>query len=101
MSNRLTLHDKFCEILASRNVYFQPPESIRMNYPAIIYSLANLKTTFANNGIYAMKTCYKVVVIDKNPDSVIPEKILRLPFCSFDRSYVADNLNHYVFTLYF
>lgn len=107
MSNRLSLNSIFCDILAdangkpTRNVYFQPPESIKMNYPAIRYSIKNIDTKFAANGIYAKKLCYEIIVIDKNPDSVIPEKLLQLPYCSFDRYYVADNLNHYVFTLYY
>jgi hypothetical protein len=29
------------------------------------------------------------------------DDILALPYCQFDRSYVSDNLNHFVFTLYF
>ncbi len=46
-------------------------------------------------------TAYQVIVIDKNPDSDYVKKVSLLPMCSFDRHYVADNLNHDAFTLYF
>ena len=107
MNKRPMLNNILCEILADaygkgiKNVYFQPPESMKMTYPAIRYSIKNIDTKFAANSIYAKKLCYEIMVIDKNPDSVIPEKLLQLPYCSFDRHYVADNLNHYVFTLYY
>ena len=39
MASRLELQDTLETILESRNVYFNPPESIKMNYPAIIYKL--------------------------------------------------------------
>ena len=42
---RLELHEILCTILGSRNVYFQPPESIKMNYPAIVYGLDDMQTT--------------------------------------------------------
>ena len=101
MASRLDLHEVLCEILGSRNVYFQPPSSVRMNYPAIRYSLANIDNVHANDGVYAQHRSYDVTVIDANPDSEIPDKISRLPLCSFSRHYTADNLNHYAFTLYF
>lgn len=47
------------------------------------------------------KKRYQVTVVDKNPDSVIHEKVLKLPLCKFDRHYNKDNLNHDVYTLYF
>ena len=37
MKTRYELHEFLCEILGSRNVYFQPPESVKMKYPAIVY----------------------------------------------------------------
>jgi hypothetical protein len=41
------------------------------------------------------------MVIDRNPDSELPDKVIELPLCKFDRFYTADNLNHTVFTLFF
>lgn len=100
-NRRLQLHEVLCKILGTRNVYFQPPESIQMNYPAIVYSLDNIKNMYANDGVYLSARRYAVTVIDKDPDSPIADKICLLPTCRFNRSYKKDNLNHYVFELYF
>lgn len=99
MESRLELQTLLEEILGSANVYYQPPESVKMSYPAIVYSLKNMKNNFANNSVYTQYTDYEIIVIDKDPDSVIVSKISKLPMCMFDRHYASDNLNHTVFTL--
>lgn len=101
MADRLQLHELLCSILGSRNVYFQPPESIRMNYPAIVYALDAIENTYANDRVYLSERRYAVTVIDVDPDSLIADKIAMLPLCRFNRLYTSDNLNHYVFELYF
>ena len=101
MPSRLELQTLLEEILGSRNVYFQPPESVKMNYPAIVYGLDNIESSFANDGVYSSKKKYLVTVIDDDPDSPIVDKITALPTCRFNRHFQSDNLNHYVFILYF
>ena len=88
------------EILGSRNVYFQPPESVKMGYPAIVYARAIIGNTYADNRVYSQKRHYTVTVIDPDPDSELVWKVSLLPGCRFDRHYKADNLNHDVFTVY-
>ena len=100
MSNRLDLQAKFEAILGSHNVYFQPPESVKLSYPAIVYAIKDVETTFADNRAYLKAPSYEVTLIDKNPDNAFVEAILDIPYCTFDRHYKADNLNHYVFTLF-
>ena len=100
MSNRLDLQAKFEAILGSRNVYFQPPESVKLSYPAIVYAIKDVETTFADNRAYLKAPSYEVTLIDKNPDNVFVEAILDIPYCIFDRHFKVDNLNHYVFTLF-
>ena len=99
--NRNDLQNKLEEILGSRNVYFQPPESIKMNYPAIVYSRSDMKNDFADNKVYMHSHVYTITVIDKDPDSAVIEKIAELPHCKFNRNFKSGNLNHDVFTLYF
>lgn len=99
--NRYRLHDILVDLLGSKNVYYQSPESKEMNYPAIVYSRNNIENEYANNSVYKQDFSYEIIVIDKNPDSEIVEKVSQLPMCRFDRHYTADNLNHDVFTLYF
>lgn len=102
MKSRLTLHEKLCEILGSRFVYFQPPASVRLSYPCIIYNLARPDLKRADNKIYLKTKCYDVTVIDKNPDSELPDKVLdSFEMISEDRHFFSDNLNHTVFVLYY
>ena len=82
-------------------VYFQPPATISMEYPCIVYSRDYASERFANNAKYMNTKRYQVTVIDRNPDSDIPDKVAVLPLCSYDRAFVVDNLNHDVFSLYF
>ena len=126
MRDRLKLHEILCGVLASFNkwlwgssnfeedniseaiqneakkhVYFQPPENLKITYPCIIYERSSGRTNFADNKPYRFGKLYSITVIDSNPDSPIPDKISELPCCTFDRHYVADNLNHDVFEIYF
>jgi len=101
MSRRLELQQILENVLGSRNVYFQPPESVEISFPAIIYKRSSESTTFADDCKYTNKTQYQVTVVDKNPDSLIPKKVSNLPLCSLSQAYVVQNLNHDVFTLYY
>lgn len=101
MANRLDLQKVLEELLGSKNVYFQPPESVKMKYPAIVYARKDIENTFADDSVYKQDYAYEIIVIDKDPDSEIPIKVSQLPRCRFDRHYKANNLNHYVLTLYF
>lgn len=101
MASRLKLHEILCEILGSRNVYFQPPASVKLNFPCIIYERSNVNTLNADDTNYITKKQYTVTVIDKNPDSELPDKISELPYCSFERFFVSDNLNHDVFKIFY
>lgn len=88
-------------ILGSSEVYFQRPESKKMNYPAIVYELSDIRSLYADDGVYLSRRQYSLTLIDKDPDSPLVEKITALPTCRFDRHYRADNLNHWVFTLHY
>lgn len=101
MNNRIKLHELLCETLGSRQVYFQPPESVKMKYPAIVYSRNRIDNEHADDGVYMQSPSYSITVIDKNPDSEIVENISLLPRCRFDRHYISDNLNHDTFTIYY
>ena len=97
---RLQLHEKLKELLGSDNVYFQPPPSLILKFPCIVYSLQSYNNKYADNGIYNTRKRYKVTVIDEDPDSDIPDKLNEFTMSYFDRWYAADGLNHYVFNLY-
>lgn len=101
MGKRIELHRIFENLLGSENVYFQPPSSKKMSYPAIVYERSRIESDRADNLAYRLYKRYQVTVIDPDPDSEIPDRIAKLPLCSFDRHYTADNLNHDTFNLYF
>ena len=101
MAERLELHETLKTLLGSGNVYYQPPESIKMQYDAIRYSKKNIRYKYANDAKYSMRDCYELIVISKKPDNPVVKKLLALPYCSYDRSYVGDNLYHDVLTIYY
>lgn len=102
MAKREDLHEELCTVLGSRNVYFQTPESVKMNYDAIRYKLSGKDFKRANNRIYNFTNKYDGVVIARDPDTTIPDRLLaHFEMCSFGTPYTADNLHHYPFTLYY
>lgn len=98
--SREDLHELLVDILGSRNVYFQPPESFKLKYPCIVYERSDIRTVKADNIKYTMQKRYTVTYISEDPDSEIPDKIVQLPYCSFDRDFKSGNMNHDVFDLY-
>lgn len=105
MASRLDLHAELANILASinypQNVYFQPPESVRMKYPCIVYKRNSGWTRFADNKPYIFEDSYEVTVIDRDPDSPIIRAIaMHFPKCRYSRHFVNANLYHDVYTLY-
>jgi len=98
---RIELQQILETLLGSRNVYFQPPASLRMVYPAIVYEWDNESVQYADNVRHRAHRRYSVTSIDRDPDSATPDRIALLPYSSFDRSFKADDLNHVVYNLYF
>lgn len=101
MDRRLELQKKLENILGSRNVYFQPPSNTKLSYPCIIYERSDIETRYADNIKYKSMTRYSITLIGRSPESEFISQILELPYCSYDRSYAADDLNHDAFTIYF
>lgn len=99
MARRLELHELFKTFVD--HVYFQSPGSEQMVYPCIVYKRDEADTKFAGNKPYSYVKRYMVTVIDRDPDSEIPDKVARQPLCLFNRNYAADGLHHDVFNLYF
>lgn len=101
MASQQKLQETLEKLLGSRNVYYQPPSTLAMNYPAIKYSKSDIDKRSANDKSYILTDRYEITVISKLPDNPVIEKILELPMSSYDRGYKADNLNHDVITLYY
>jgi len=101
MGTRINLQAILEAILGSSEVYFQPPETVKMSYPAIVYSRIGEDVKYADDIRYIAKKQYKITVIDRDPDSLIPDDIAELPLCGFDRHFTTSNLNHDVYNLYY
>lgn len=97
---RLELSDIFRNILGNTNTYFQPPINIRINYPAIVYKLADIKSVHADNGVYLSGLRYMATLIVKEPDSDLIFRMAEIPTARFIRHYTEDNLNYYVYEIY-
>ena len=99
MGSRLDLQNLLEFVLGSRNVYYQPPESVKIKYPAIIYRRNDIDNNFADDIVYVQNHTYQIIVIDADPDSEIVDRVSKLPMCRYDRHYTSDNLNHDIFIL--
>lgn len=97
--SRLKLHDLLKAI--TDNVYYQPPSEFLMQFPCITYSRDGGLAQHADNELYRNLKRYQVTVIDRDPDTELADTVEQLHYCSFDRAFAADDLNHYVFSLFF
>lgn len=102
MRTRLALQAILETVLGSDKVYYQPPETIKIVYPCIIYELTEPKVRHANDEIYRYTDKYTVTFITKSAEPT--DVLLRfrsVKLCKFTRHYIADNLHHYTFILYY
>lgn len=99
MRTREELHEILCSVLRNRNCYFSAPSVLK--YPCMICKLSNIRSNFANDKRYLTGHMYEITIIDENPDSKIHQRLEKIPYVSFVRFYTADNLNHWVYNLYF
>ena len=84
-----------------QHVWFQPPSSVYLTYPCILYSLSSKEILSANNGKYRTRNKYTLTLIDRDPESILQARIESLPYCAFDRVFSVDGLHHYTYTIYF
>ena len=101
MNKRLELHRILSAIPGVKKAYFQPPASVKMAYPCIVYELDDIDIRYADDKPYSAMKGYTITVIDPDPDSEIKDHVAKLPYCRFDRHYTVDNLNHETFRLYY
>ncbi|MBP5595169.1 MAG: hypothetical protein J6Y02_07290 [Pseudobutyrivibrio sp.] len=97
------LHEVLSEIMGENgNVYFQPPENLKIKYPCIVFERTNALTTYADNNPYQVVKRYTVTLITKSADNdQYLDKLLMLPMCTFDRQFVTEGLVHDVFNIYY
>ena len=101
MGTREELDAILCTTLGSENVYYQPPENLKINYPCIIYSMNGNYELHADNSTYHRRREYSLLYITKDPDDAMIDTIADLPLCGMGKPYVAENLYHYPYTIYY
>lgn len=101
MRSRLILHEELVNILGSRYVYFQPPESIKLKYPCIIYERYDISNTFADDDVYLDPRQYRVTIVDPDPDSGIVDRMAKFKTARFVSHRVYNELNHDTFNIYY
>lgn len=94
------LEDAMSDVGYTPHVYYQPPESIKLIYPCIVYSRDRFDTRYANNHIYKDMVQYNVTVMDKDPESPLVQRLRDLTYCEMANEFTTENLHHFVFTLY-
>lgn len=104
MTRREELHDELVSLLGTNEVYFQKPSNHKMKYPAIVYSLENADTKFANDKPYFYHNRYQISYLTFDPDDKVIEDILMSPTLERIRlvnHFVSDNIHHYIYKLYY
>lgn len=102
MAGRLELHEILCGLLGNRHAYFQPPESLKLEYPCFVYERNPGYTSRADNKLYRYKQNYQLTYITDNPDTLMPLTVLQVfENCGYERTFVFENLYHHVFNLYY
>lgn len=107
-NQRKQLDDILRSIDGVKKVYYQPPESMQLKYPCIIYEPSGQNVMYANDSRYLTFMEYTLTLIDRDPESIIQKSILDLRknadancYVKFDRFFTADNLNHWTYRLAF
>lgn len=101
MDRRLELQTILEGLDPALSVYFQPPSGYQMQYPCVVYARDRKDEKFADNVMYLSTKCYRVVIMDRDPDSVIPDKVAQLPLTSFVTHYKVDQVNHDIYNVYY
>lgn len=102
MATRMQLHEKLCNVLGSRHVYFQPPESVKLAYPCIVYSFTGSNADYADDSVYNYTRQYNVLLITKDPENTKTRELaMAFPMIRHSRHFVSDNLQHDDYTLYY
>jgi len=109
MGTRYELHGELLSLLGTADLppekarcYFQPPESIKMSYPCIVYNREPPDILRADNLLYRRVHKYGLIYITYDPDDPLIEIIEdRFSMCRLSRSYARDGLNHYYYDLYY
>lgn len=72
-----------------------------MRYPCIVYTRSEPKVFRADNARYIQLYGYDVTYIRSDPDDELVDKLSDWPYCSWERNFCTEGLDHDMFKLYF
>lgn len=97
--NRANFHTKLLQI--TKNVYFQPPVNITLEYPCIVYKLYDKYVLYADGKPYRKMDVYELTFISRDPDWMGPDKAFDLfGHVSYENEIISDNLYHQILHIY-
>ena len=98
---RVKLHRIMQDLIGNNNVYFQPPESVKLKYPCIIYNLAKVSVVHADDKVYLMNPKYVIRYITLDADDNTRLALVRGLGVPIIQTYAKDGLYHYIYELYY
>lgn len=102
MDRRQKLHNLLKTVTGINNVYYQPPESVKIKYPCVIYSKKSKYTKRADNSVWGIVDRYEVTIVTNKADTDYADKILEhVQRSSYVRRFIANNLYHDTLSIYY
>lgn len=106
MGRRLELQSKLEDILGSKNVYYQPPENLKMKYPCFVYEDHVTDSVMADNDIYLDEPAWDVTFIrtfqDREKNNQIRDSIRhKFMYSRWITHFISDNLIHDAYLIYY
>lgn len=98
---RVELHHKLVSMLGSNNVYFDPPENFKLQYPCIVYYLEGLADSSADNQVYRRMRRYSLTYITPIAEDPFAEELADIRYCTLNRPYTVSDLYHWAYTLFY
>lgn len=98
---RSEVHTRLQELTGYGNrVYYNPSESVKMQYPCIVYNLDALGAQHADNRPYKRHDVYSVThIYTKVSQESMSRMLADEPGFKHTHTFISDNLHHDVFTL--
>lgn len=82
------------------DIQYEPSESQKLTYPAIVYHRMRVNTVKADNRKYLCYDRFQITYIHKDHDDPNIDKLVELPYCEQDNTFTKSNLHHEIFTIY-
>lgn len=99
MKSRLELHKQLESI--APNVYFQPPDNVKIKYPAIVYEIDGAQAKYADDNLYRLALVYHATYITTRASDLENriKDFMGLRYCKLVNTAVNDGLYNIYFDI--